>query len=150
MVETNAPLAGEMSGHIFFKDRWYGFDDALYAGARLLELLAQHKECSDHVFSTIPNSLITPEFKVFVADEEKFQLMQELIDHAHFVDAKEVNKIDGLRVSFAEGWGLVRPSNTTPNLILRFEAVNEDVLKHIQALFREWLLSVRSNLILPF
>jgi phosphomannomutase/phosphoglucomutase len=149
MAETNAPLAGEMSGHIFFKDRWYGFDDALYAGARLLEILAQYDKSSDHLFSTIPNSIITPELKIAVSEEEKFQLMQELIDRAQFPEA-DVNTIDGLRVNFANGWGLVRPSNTTPNLVLRFEAMNEAVLMHIQTLFREWMLSVRPNLLLPF
>ena len=150
MAETNALLAGEMSGHLFFKDRWYGFDDALYAGARLLEILAYEKEDSDTLFANIPNSVITPELRVAVDEQEKFQLMQKLIDHADFAEAKEVNTIDGLRVSFENGWGLVRPSNTTPYLILRFEAVSEDILKNIQQLFREWMLSVRPDLVLPF
>jgi phosphomannomutase/phosphoglucomutase len=150
MIETQAQLAGEMSGHIFFKDRWYGFDDALYTGARLLEILAQLNQSSDEVFSEIPISFITPELKIAIREEEKFQLMQELISQAHFPEAIEMNTIDGLRVSFAEGWGLIRASNTTPYLILRFEATNESVLLHIQNLFRAWILSVRSNLILPF
>jgi phosphomannomutase/phosphoglucomutase len=148
--ETDAQLAGEMSGHIFFKDRWYGFDDALYASARLLEILAQSSEDSDTLFSTIPTSMITPELKINVKEEEKFQLMRELIRHAYFADAKEMNVIDGLRVSFEGGWGLLRPSNTTPCLILRFEARNEEILKHIQSLFRKWILSVRPDLALPF
>jgi phosphomannomutase/phosphoglucomutase len=150
MAETHALLAGEMSGHIFFKDRWYGFDDALYAGARLLEILADEKQDSDALFASIPNSVITPELRVAVAEQEKFQLMQKLIDNADFAHAKEVNTIDGLRVSFANGWGLVRPSNTTPYLILRFEAASEDMLKNIQQLFREWMLGVRPDLVLPF
>lgn len=150
MIEAKAELAGEMSGHIFFKDRWYGFDDALYAGARLLEMIAQHETSSDDLFSTIPNSLITPELKISVSEDEKFQLMQDLINDAHFTKATEVNTIDGLRVNFTDGWGLVRPSNTTPYLILRFEALNEAALKHIQTLFRDWILSVRPNLSLPF
>jgi phosphomannomutase/phosphoglucomutase len=152
MVETQAQLAGEMSGHIFFKDRWFGFDDALYAGARLLEILAKQKnnQNSDEVFFNIPSSVISPELRISVAEEEKFQLMQQLIDGANFTEAKEINTIDGLRVSFADGWGLVRPSNTTPYLILRFEATDEAVLKNIQTLFRDWILSVRPNLILPF
>lgn len=150
MQETNALLAGEMSGHLFFKDRWYGFDDGLYAGARLLEILAGETQDCETIFAGIPNSVITPELRVAVKEEEKFQLMQKLIDHAAFDQAKEVNTIDGLRVSFDQGWGLVRPSNTTPYLILRFEAMNEAVLQEIQELFREWMLSVRADLDLPF
>jgi len=150
LAETHAQLAGEVSGHIFFKDRWYGFDDALYAGARLLEILAHENTDSETLFSTIPCSMITPELKVLVTEEEKFKLMQQLIEKANFPDAKEIITIDGLRVNFSDGWGLVRPSNTTPYLILRFEATNEVVLKHIQSLFREWMLSVRSDLVLPF
>jgi phosphomannomutase/phosphoglucomutase len=150
MLEMNALLGGEMSGHFFFKDRWYGFDDALYAGARLLEMLAQRKENSSDVFAAIPNSVNTPELKVQVADEHKFALMQKLVNGAKFPDATNVSTIDGLRVNFAEGWGLVRPSNTTPYLVLRFEAVNEVMLANIQRLFREWMLEVSPELELPF
>lgn len=150
MAETEAQLAGEMSGHIFFKDRWYGFDDALYAGARLLEILAAEKISSDEVFAQIPSSVVTPELKVAVSDASKFSVMQALIDNANFTEAKDVNTIDGLRVSFAEGWGLVRPSNTTPYLVLRFEAINEAILQNIQTSFRQWMLSVHPELVLPF
>ena len=150
MAALSALLAGEMSGHFFFKDRWYGFDDALYAGARLLEILSQESMDSDALFKTIPNSINTPELKVKVKEEEKFPLMQKLIEQAHFSDAKEVMTIDGIRVNFADGWGLVRPSNTTPYLILRFEAGNDVMLKQIQSLFRAWILSVKPDLILPF
>ncbi len=149
MAEINAQLAGEMSGHFFFNDRWYGFDDALYAGARLLEILSQHHENADEIFSAIPNSINTPELKVSVTEEEKFNLMQQLIANAQFVDA-EVMLIDGLRVNFADGWGLVRPSNTTPYLVLRFEAINEAMLQKIQRLFRDWMLSVKPDWVLPF
>lgn len=150
MIETGAHLAGEMSGHIFFKDRWYGFDDAMYAGARLLEILANENESSETIFASIPNSVITPELRVAVNEEEKFQLMQTLVDNAAFNEADDVNTIDGLRVSFTDGWGLVRPSNTTPYLILRFEAVNEIMLQQIQKIFRKWMLSVKPDLALPF
>lgn len=150
LAETKALLAGEMSGHFFFKDRWFGFDDALYAGARLLEILAAEKQDSHHVFAAIPNSINTPELKVLVKEEEKFQMMQDLIHHANFTEAKDVTTIDGLRVNFTEGWGLVRPSNTTPYLILRFEAINQLVLEKIQAEFRAWMLAVRPELVLPF
>ena len=150
MIETKAQLAGEMSGHFFFKDRWFGFDDALYAGARLLEILAQHQEQSSVLFSAIPNSVNTPELKISIPEEEKFSLMQQLIANASFANAKDVITIDGLRVNFFDGWGLVRPSNTTPFLILRFEAINQVILEKIQNLFREWMLSVKPDLVLPF
>lgn len=150
MAEIQAKLAGEMSGHFFFKDRWYGFDDALYAGARLLEILSYQHRDSDALFAEIPNSVNTPELKVMVEDDEKCKLMQQLIANANFTDAKEIITIDGLRVNFADGWGLVRPSNTTPYLILRFEAINEAVLEKIQRRFHEWMLSVKPDLVLPF
>ncbi|HSW71087.1 MAG TPA: phosphomannomutase/phosphoglucomutase, partial [Gammaproteobacteria bacterium] len=155
LAETQALLAGEMSGHIFFKDRWFGFDDGLYAGARLLELLSAHEADCESVFAAIPDSINTPELKIFVAEDEKFTLMAELIKQMKaaqkkFADAEEVMTIDGLRVNFAKGWGLVRPSNTTPCLILRFEALNESILQTIQDLFRDLLLSVKPSLVLPF
>lgn len=150
LAETNAALAGEMSGHFFFKDRWNGFDDALYAGARLLEILAQRSQTCAEVFAGVPNSINTPELKVMVNEDEKFALMQALINKAAFNDAKDIMTIDGLRVNFADGWGLVRPSNTSPYLILRFEAINEPRLAHIQNLFKTWMLSVKPDLVLPF
>lgn len=150
MAETQALLAGEMSGHFFFKDRWFGFDDALYAGARLLEILANQTQDSDTLFSTIPNSINTPELKVLVTEEEKFSLMEKLIAQANFKEAHDLTTIDGLRVNFSHGWGLVRPSNTTPCLILRFEAMNEVILNEIKTLFRQWMLSVKPDLVLPF
>lgn len=150
IAETKATFAGEMSGHFFFKDRWFGFDDAMYAGARLIEILSEHTQNSDEVFAAFPNSVNTPELKIHVLEEEKFSLMQTLIDHADFKDAKEIMTIDGLRVSFENGWGLIRPSNTTPCLILRFEAMNQAIMENIQTLFRSWLLSVKPDLVLPF
>lgn len=150
MAEMGAQIGGEMSGHFFFKDRWYGFDDALYAGARLLEILADNTASSAALFDAIPNSVNTPEMKIAVSDEEKFDLMQLLINNAAFSAAHEVMTIDGLRVNFSEGWGLVRPSNTSPYLVMRFEAINDVVLGQIQEIFREWILSVRPSLILPY
>lgn len=149
MKEINAQLAGEMSGHFFFKDRWHGGDDALYAGARLLEILSRQSLDSAAVFASIPNSVNTPELKVFIAEEEKFSLMQRLIDCANFTEASLMT-IDGLRVNFLDGWGLVRPSNTSPYLILRFEAIDQGMLDKIQILFKEWMLSVKQDLVLPF
>lgn len=149
LAETQAVLAGEMSGHFFFKDKWYGFDDALYAGARLLQILANQLEECHTVFSAIPNSVNTPELKVYVDEAEKFQLMKDLIENANFSSAK-INTIDGMRVNFEKGWGLVRPSNTTPCLVLRFEANDHAFLEYIKNLFKENLLALKPDLILPF
>ncbi|MDX1900711.1 MAG: phosphomannomutase/phosphoglucomutase [Gammaproteobacteria bacterium] len=149
LAETRALLAGEMSGHIFFKDRWFGFDDAIYAGARLLELLSQTQENSTALFADIPDSVNTPELKIFVDEAEKFSLMAKLADQAG-MRSGDVSTIDGLRVNFPDGWGLVRPSNTTPCLVLRFEAESEKVLEKIQNIFRESLLAVKPDLVLPF
>ncbi len=147
--ETQAALAGEMSGHIFFKDGWYGFDDAMYAGARLLQILASDTRNIGDIFDDIPNSINTPELKIYVDEDKKFTLMDTLKQSATFEGAEKVT-IDGLRVNFQDGWGLVRPSNTTPCLVLRFEAETEKALLRIQAAFRELLLSIQSDLVLPF
>jgi phosphomannomutase/phosphoglucomutase len=147
--ETQAALAGEMSGHIFFKDGWYGFDDAIYAGARLLQIIASDVRNVSDIFNDIPNSINTPELKIYVDEDKKFSLMDTLIQSATFNDAEKIT-IDGLRVNFKDGWGLVRPSNTTPCLVLRFEAETEKALRRIQEAFRELLLSIQSDLVLPF
>ncbi len=149
LIETQAALAGEMSGHIFFKDQWYGFDDAIYAGARLLQILSMENKTSSALFREIPNSINTPELKIYVEENEKFELMNALIQKANFTSGENIT-IDGLRVNFADGWGLVRPSNTTPCLVLRFEADSETVLKRIQDLFRDLLFSVKPDLEIPF
>jgi phosphomannomutase/phosphoglucomutase len=150
LAETQALLAGEMSGHIFFRDRWYGFDDAMYAGARLLEILAQSDDDLDGLFSKIPDSVNTPELKIMVQEENKFRLMDRLIASANFNTAKQIMTIDGLRVNFSDGWGLIRPSNTTPCLVMRFEANSQKVLEKIQSLFRDLILAVEPDLVLPF
>lgn len=149
LAETKAAMAGEMSGHLFFKDRWYGFDDALYAGARLLEILAATEMNSATLFNMIPNSVNTPELKVTISDHEKFSFMQQLASKANFGNA-EITTIDGLRVNFADGWGLVRSSNTSPCLVLRFEAETEKALKKIQSIFRDQLLAIKPDLALSF
>ncbi|WP_094091877.1 phosphomannomutase/phosphoglucomutase [Legionella clemsonensis] len=149
MREENAALAGEMSGHLFFKDRWYGFDDALYSACRLLELLSANPQTVSEQFAAIPNSINTPEIKIPIAEEQKFGFMQRFCEQAHFPDAQLIT-IDGLRVEFAEGWGLLRASNTTPCLVARFEAKDETSLERIQALFREQLRSIDKNLLLSF
>lgn len=149
MHERGAPLAGEMSGHIFFKERWYGFDDGLYAGARLLEILSQQKQSSGAVFKQLPDSVNTPELKLFLPEDQKTAFMQRFASQASF-DGATITTIDGLRADFHDGWGLVRVSNTTPCLTIRFEAENLDALNRIQALFRQQLLALDKQLKLPF
>ena len=151
MREIDAPLGGEMSGHIFFRDRWPGFDDGMYAGARLLELLAADERSSDAVFAELPDSINTPEINVAFAEEgAHFAFMEEFARRASFPDARSVLRIDGLRVDFADGWGLVRPSNTTPVLVLRFEADTEAAMERIRERFRDQLLALDPGLELPF
>lgn len=149
LKETGALLAGEMSGHIFFKERWYGFDDGIYAAARLLELLARDPRPTVEIFAGLPNTVNTPELNIKVAEGEQHAIIKELLAHAHFPNAK-VSTIDGLRVDFPDGFGLVRASNTTPMLVLRFEADNPAALKRIQEQFRTLLKQVRPDLPLPF
>ncbi|HHO67484.1 MAG TPA: phosphomannomutase/phosphoglucomutase [Gammaproteobacteria bacterium] len=149
MKETGALLAGEMSGHIFFKERWYGFDDALYSAARLLEILANDHRSSSEVFAELPDSINTPELNVAMAEGEPSVFMEKLLNSAHFEDA-QVATIDGLRVEFDHGWGLVRASNTTPCLVLRFEADDELALHRIQEEFRRVMLQADPDLALPF
>lgn len=149
LAETGALLAGEMSGHLFFRDRWYGFDDAIYAAARLLQILSRTSEKASTLFRAIPDSINTPELKIPVPDHEKFSLVSKLSGLASFCN-DNVSTIDGLRLDFPDGWGLVRPSNTTPCLVLRFEADSPSVLEKIQAIFREGLLAIKPDLVLPF
>ena len=149
LAETGAPLAGEMSGHIFFKERWFGFDDALYAGARLLEILSREPDL-DAAFDRIPESVSTPELQLKCAEGENFTLMDRLRETARFEGAREVIKIDGLRVEYPDGFGLARPSNTTPVVVLRFEADDEKALTRIQEGFRRVILAVKPDAQLPF
>ncbi|MEK7232042.1 MAG: phosphomannomutase/phosphoglucomutase [Pseudomonadota bacterium] len=147
--ETGAPLAGEMSGHIFFKERWYGFDDGLYAGARLLEILSRSADPSA-ALNAIPNAVSTPELQIKLKEGENFTLIERLQREAHFEGAREVIKIDGVRVEYADGFGLARSSNTTPVVVLRFEADNEKALQRIQEDFRRVLLAAKPDAVLPF
>jgi len=141
MRETGALLAGEMSGHMFFKERWYGFDDGLYAGARLLEILSQVDDI-DAVFDALPDSVNTPEMQIRVEGRDHHVLIAQLQREASFPTAREVITLDGLRVEYADGFGLVRGSNTTPVLVLRFEADSAEALARIQAEFRQVLAAV--------
>ncbi|MEK9778855.1 MAG: phosphomannomutase/phosphoglucomutase [Gammaproteobacteria bacterium] len=137
--EESALLGGEMSGHIFFKERWYGFDDALYAGARLLEILSSRNESCSEIFSALPDSFNTPEINIhFDKQGDQFDAMEKLKKTANFNEGV-LTTIDGIRLDYEDCWGLVRPSNTTPCLVLRFEAETEVSLKRIMEEFREWL-----------
>ena len=147
--ETGALLAGEMSGHIFIKERWYGFDDGLYAAARLLEILAKDPRSSTDVFADLPDSVNTPELNVGMQEGEPPVFIERLLENAHFEGAS-ISTIDGLRADFEDGWGLVRSSNTTPVLVLRFEADNDAALQRIMGEFRRVMLQVNADLSLPF
>ena len=149
LKETGAPLAGEMSGHMFFKERWYGFDDALYAGARLLEILSRVPDLSA-ALENLPDAVSTPELHVHTAEGENYTLMDALKKNARFEGAREIISIDGVRVEYADGFGLARPSNTTPVIVLRFEADTEAAIKRIQNDFRRALLAVKPGMELPF
>jgi phosphomannomutase/phosphoglucomutase len=147
--ETGAPLAGEMSGHVFFKDRWYGFDDGLYTGARLLEILARVTDPSA-LLSSLPNSHSTPELQLKLEEGENFELIARLQKSAQFTGADDVVKIDGLRVEYPDGFGLARSSNTTPVVVMRFEADNDAALSRIQEDFRRVILAEKPDAKLPF
>lgn len=149
LKETNAALAGEMSGHFFFNERWFGFDDGIYAAARLLEILDQETNSPQEVFDTLPKGVSTPELKVEMAEGEHYMFMKEFEKRVQFEDAK-ITTIDGIRADFEDGWGLVRCSNTTPCLVIRFDADNEAALKRIQEQFRAQLLKISRDLELPF
>jgi phosphomannomutase/phosphoglucomutase len=149
LKETGAPLAGEMSGHIFYKDRWYGFDDGLYAGARMLEILSRHPD-PGAVLRALPDSPTTPELQLRCAEGEHFRLVEELRANARFEGASRVIDIDGIRVEYPDGFGLARPSNTTPVVVMRFEADDAAALARIQAQFRAAILALRPDAALPF
>ena len=158
--ETDAALAGEMSGHVFFNDiyganesrkgrRWYGFDDGLYAGARLLEILSRHADASA-VLNSLPDSISTPEQHIQMQEGEPHKLIAQLQASAQFEGADRVITIDGLRVEYADGFGLMRPSNTTPVIVLRFEADSDAAIKRIQSQFRQIILAAAPQAKLPF
>jgi phosphomannomutase/phosphoglucomutase len=151
MRETDAALAGEMSGHFFFKERWFGFDDGIYAAARLLEILAGDPErrTPQAMFDELPNSVSTPELKIEMAEGEHYAFIERFQAIAKF-DGARLTTIDGVRADWPDGWGLVRASNTTPVLVLRFDADTKAALTRIQGVFREQLLALDPKLKLPF
>ena len=150
MKENGALLGGEMSGHVFFKERWYGFDDALYAAARLLEILSKGGEKASEVFGAIPDSVNTPELNVDLGrDGAQHEFVEAFREHARF-DGAELTTIDGVRADYPDGWGLVRASNTTPSLVIRFEADDETAMARIQGEFREAMRATDPAVEAPF
>ncbi|SCY06479.1 phosphomannomutase/phosphoglucomutase [Nitrosospira sp. Nsp13] len=149
LKETGALLAGEMSGHIFFKERWYGFDDGLYAGARLLELLSHHEDI-DAVLHAIPDAISTPELQIRLKEGENYAVIAQLQESARFDNPERIITTDGLRVEYKDGFGLARSSNTMPVIVLRFEADNEAALKRIQDDFRTVILRAKPDAVLPY
>ncbi|WP_404376688.1 phosphomannomutase/phosphoglucomutase [Vreelandella aquamarina] len=148
MKETGALLGGEMSGHIFFKERWYGFDDGLYSAARLLEILARFPGDADAFFDQFPQDISTPEINVSVAEEAKFAIVETLAREGDFGEGIKTT-LDGIRVDYADGWGLCRASNTTPALVLRFEGKDSAALARIRARFEKALHGVAPTLTIP-
>lgn len=149
MEETQALIGGEYSGHIFIKDRWYGFDDGIYAMARLLEIITLRDQNIDDIFAAFPQLYSTPELKVAVSEQEKFELISKITESGDFANGT-ITAIDGLRVDYTKGWGLVRASNTSPALTLRFEAESPEALEKIQQIFKRELLKVDKALAIPF
>jgi phosphomannomutase/phosphoglucomutase len=149
MKELDSPFAGEMSGHFFFKERWYGFDCGIYAAARLLEILAADEREPGDVLNGIPNSVSTPELKVEMEEGENHAFVAKMQEKARFADSK-ITTIDGLRADFENGWGLVRASNTTPVLVLRFDADSQQALQQIKDMFKQQMLAIDDQLKLPF
>ena len=147
--ETGAPLGGEMSGHIFFKDRWYGFDDGLYSGARMLELLTKTDDPSA-LLNALPMAISTPELHLHLQEGENVALIDRLRTDATFPTSEKINDIDGLRVEYPDGFGLARSSNTTPVVVLRFEGETPEALARIQDEFRSVILAAKPDATLPF
>ncbi|CAM0558114.1 phosphomannomutase/phosphoglucomutase [Vreelandella sp. 2A-K22] len=148
MQETGAQLGGEMSGHIFFQERWYGFDDGLYAAARLVEILANQADDADTFFANFPQDVATPEINIAVTDDNKFSLVDKLAREGDFGEGIKTT-LDGIRVDYQDGWGLCRPSNTTPALVMRFEGKDEAALARIKAVFNDALRRVAPDIELP-
>lgn len=149
MQETDAILGGEFAAHIFIKDDWFGFDDGLYVAARLLKIISESWQSSDKIFEPFFTGVCTPEIKVEVPEERKFSLMDRLLELANFPTAKLIT-LDGLRVEYTDGWGLVRASNTSPALLLRFEADTQKRMNEIQEQFKALILSADKNLEIGF
>uniref|UniRef100_UPI00375083B6 phosphomannomutase/phosphoglucomutase n=1 Tax=Undibacterium sp. TaxID=1914977 RepID=UPI00375083B6 len=149
LKETGSPLGGEMSGHVFFKDRWYGFDDGMYAGARLLEILSKVADMTA-TLNDLPQSTSTPELQLKLNEGENFAIIAEMQKNANFPGSTEIINIDGLRVEYPDGFGLARSSNTTPVIVMRFEAETPEALLRIQSALKDAILAVKPDALLPY
>jgi phosphomannomutase/phosphoglucomutase len=149
LKETGSPLGGEMSGHVFFKDRWYGFDDGMYAGARLLEILSKVADMTA-TLNDLPQSTSTPELQLKLNEGENFAIIAEMQKNADFPGSTEIINIDGLRVEYPDGFGLARSSNTTPVIVMRFEAETPEALVRIQSALKDAILAVKPDALLPY
>ena len=149
MNEVNAPLAGEMSGHIFFKERWYGFDDALYAATRFIEIFTNNSKKPTELFQELPYGISTPELRMPLKEDDHIKFMKEFSKNISTINADIIN-IDGIRAEYEDGWGLVRPSNTSPFIIFRFEGDDNSALDRIKRDFRNIIEAVDNNLNAPF
>ena len=147
MRSSAALIGGEMSGHIYFKERWFGFDDGLYAAARLLEILSQHKQSADELFDSYPRDLATPELNIAVSEQEKFAIVDALSKHDF--GSGQVSRVDGIRVDYDNSWGLIRASNTTPVLVLRFEGKTAQDLHQVKQIFAQALYAIDPQLHIP-
>jgi phosphomannomutase / phosphoglucomutase len=145
LKKSGAPLAGEMSGHIFFNDQWYGFDDGHYSAFRLLEIIAKLNKPLADIFKNLPKAFSTPEINIDVLESNKFSIVEDFIHKSSFISGDKIT-IDGLRVNFQDGWGLLRASNTTPKLVLRFEAQTSERLDEIQKLFLDQLKQIDESI----
>ena len=145
LKKSGAPLAGEMSGHIFFNDYWYGFDDGHYSAFRLMEIITKLNEPLSSIFDSLPKAFSTPEINIEVEEKNKFRIVDDFINNAEFFEGEKIT-IDGLRVNFQDGWGLLRASNTTPKLVLRFEAQTSERLEEIQSLFLTQLKQIDESI----
>ena len=150
MQENGALLAGELSGHLFFRDRWYGFDDALYAAARLLEILVNSGQAPADVFAALPGGISTPELRLAMPEARHAEFMEQVMNATAEFEYAEINTLDGMRAEFVDSWGLIRPSNTTPCLTLRFEGDDAEALEDVKNRFRKMLKGIDANLSLPF
>ncbi|MBT4145289.1 MAG: phosphomannomutase/phosphoglucomutase, partial [Gammaproteobacteria bacterium] len=150
LKETGAIFAGEMSGHLFFNDRWFGFDDGLYSAARLIEILTEDSRTSAIIFAEFPDSPNTPELSIQLEERENVVFIQQLLASENLPDNGRITDIDGLRIDFTDGFGLVRASNTTPSLVVRFEGETQEVLTRIQDQFRQLILEIKPDIALPF
>jgi len=150
LKQTGAIFAGEMSGHLFFNDRWFGFDDGLYSAARLIEILSEDTRVSAMIFADLPDSPNTPELSIYLEEGENFAFMQQLFASKNLPADGRITDIDGLRIDFTDGFGLIRASNTTPSLVIRFEGETQEVLTRIQDQFRQLILEIKPQISLPF